>query len=133
MSDTSVSMNEGRFSGIHRAIPFFQKYGLYIFLAFLLAIAVAVSPPFISRRNIQNLLTEGAPLGMAALGQTFVILTAGLDLSVGSLMSTVAVIATSIKPDDAMIVPIFLVSSLLGLRIAFRLRIRRLRLFCLKL
>ncbi|MBW1943444.1 MAG: ABC transporter permease [Deltaproteobacteria bacterium] len=101
MSDTSVSINEGRFSGIHRAIPFFQKYGLYIFLVFLLTIAVAVSPPFISLRNIQNLLTEGAPLGMAALGQTFVILTAGLDLSVGSLMSTVAVIATSIKPDDA--------------------------------
>ncbi len=119
MSDTSVSMNEGRFSGIHRAIPFFQKYGLYIFLVFLLTIAVAVSPPFISLRNIQNLLTEGAPLGMAALGQTFVILTAGLDLSVGSLMSTVAVIATSIKPDDAMIVPIFLVCILFGAMVGF--------------
>ncbi len=80
---------------------------------------VAVSPPFISLRNIQNLLTEGAPLGMAALGQTFVILTAGLDLSVGSLMSTVAVIATSIKPDDAMIVPIFLVCILFGAMVGF--------------
>ncbi|MBT3254844.1 MAG: ABC transporter permease [Deltaproteobacteria bacterium] len=119
MSDSTISVNRGELSVLRRAIPFFQKYGLYVFLIILLIVAFSVSPKFFSPRNIQNLLTDGAPLGMAALGQTFVILTAGLDLSVGSLMSTVAVIATSIKPDNAMILPIFLISICFGALVGF--------------
>ena len=119
MSDSNVSVDRVGSSALRRAVPFFQAYGLYVFLILLLLVAFSVSPHFISPRNIQNLLTEGAPLGMAALGQTFVILTAGLDLSVGSLMSTVAVIATSIRPDNAMILPIFLVSICFGALVGF--------------
>jgi ribose/xylose/arabinose/galactoside ABC-type transport system permease subunit len=119
MSDSTISMDRGGLSALRRAVPFFQKYGLYIFLVILLIVAFLVSPHFFSPRNIQNLLTDGAPLGMAALGQTFVILTAGLDLSVGSLMSTVAVIATSIRPDNAMILPIFLISIGFGALVGF--------------
>jgi len=119
MSDSTIGMDKGELSALSRAVPFFQKCGLYIFLIILLIVAFSVSPHFFSPRNIQNLLTDGAPLGMAALGQTFVILTAGLDLSVGSLMSTVAVIATSIKPDNAMILPIFLISIAFGGLVGF--------------
>ena len=119
MSDSPISVDRGGLSALRRAIPFFQKYGLYVFLILLLIVAFSVSPNFFSPRNIQNLLTDGAPLGMAALGQTFVILTAGLDLSVGSLMSTVAVIATSIRPDNAMILPIFLISIGFGALVGF--------------
>lgn len=119
MSHTTTSVDSRRTSWLHEAKPFFQKYGLYVFLILLLLIAVVVSPPFLSPRNIQNLLTEGAPLGMAALGQTFVVLTAGLDLSVGSLMSSVAVIATSISPDNVMILPIFLIAIAFGTLVGF--------------
>jgi ribose transport system permease protein/inositol transport system permease protein len=46
--------------------------------------------------NMQDVLNQAAPLGMVTIGQTFVILTGGLDLSVSSLMATVAVIAVSV-------------------------------------
>ena len=72
-----------------------------------MVVAVIISPPCASLQNIQNVLTNAASLGMAALGQTFVILTAGLDLSVGSLMGTVAVMATAFQASTGWLAPIF--------------------------
>jgi ribose/xylose/arabinose/galactoside ABC-type transport system permease subunit len=88
-------------------LPFFQKYGRYIFLVILVVVAVIISSPFASLQNIQNVLTNAASLGMAALGQTFVILTAGLNLSVGSLMGTVAVMATAFQASNGWLALIF--------------------------
>jgi inositol transport system permease protein len=42
---------------------------------------------FLSLRNLTNILTEGSIYGIIAVGMTFVILTAGVDLSVGSLLA----------------------------------------------
>lgn len=75
----------------------FERYGLVIFLAVLTIVAAVVSPTFLQPANIVNVLTIAAPLGMVVVGQTFVILVRGLDLSVASLMATVAVLATAFK------------------------------------
>lgn len=98
----------------------FERWGLYVFFVLLFVAASLASPVFLSTRNIQNILTEGSPLGMVVIGQTLVILTRGLDLSVGSLMATVAVLATEFNAQsDVMIPVIFLVclafSALVGL------------------
>lgn len=87
----------------------FERYGLAIFLALLLAVASLTSPAFLQPANLVNLLTLAAPLGMVVLGQTFAILVRGLDLSVASLMATVAVLATAFRAtsNDA-ILPIFI-------------------------
>jgi ribose/xylose/arabinose/galactoside ABC-type transport system permease subunit len=106
-------------SGRFNTMLYFQRYGLFSFLVALVIIAAVISPPFISLRNIQDLMTQAAPLGMAALGQTFVILTGGLDLSVGSLMSSVAVLATCFAPSNSMMGPIFISAILLGTLIGF--------------
>ena len=42
---------------------------------------------FITPRNISALLLDNAPLLILAVGMTFVIITAGIDLSVGSVMA----------------------------------------------
>ena len=47
---------------------------------------------FFSVRVFLNLLTDNAYLGMAAVGMTFVILSGGIDLSVGAVVSTTAMI-----------------------------------------
>jgi ribose transport system permease protein len=62
----------------------------------LIAIVVAgyyISPDFISGRNLQNVISSAAIIAVLAIGQFFVILTGGIDLSVGSTlaMSTVVV------------------------------------------
>ena len=88
-----------------------QRFALPGVLIGLALFATILQPAFLSVRNMQDVLTQAAPLGMVVLGQTFVILVRGLDLSVASLMATVAVIATAFNAtSDAMIPVIFAVS-----------------------
>src|SRR5690606_17572566 len=56
---------------------------------FLLAYAVCYAqfPAMLSTRVIGNLLTDNAFLGIAAVGMTFVILSGGIDLSIGSVIA----------------------------------------------
>ena len=56
----------------------------------LLALAIAVtlsfaSPYFLTKANVFNLLDQSVVVGLVAIGMTFVILTGGIDLSVGSV------------------------------------------------
>ncbi|WP_437773362.1 ATP-binding cassette domain-containing protein [Arthrobacter sp. KNU40] len=51
-------------------------------------------PSFLSPFNIQGLLVITTILGFAAVGQVFVLLTGGIDISVGPLMSTVTVVSS---------------------------------------
>lgn len=90
--------------------PLFQRFGLSLFLMLMIIVATSISPAFLTGQNIQDVLTQTAPLAMVVLGQTFVILVAGLDLSVASLMATVAVMATAgfNTDNDALVFPIFL-------------------------
>lgn len=96
------------------------SFGIWFFLAILAAGTTAFQPEFLDSDNIRDILTQAAPLGIVVIGQTFVILVRGLDLSIGSLMATVAVIATAFNTSsDAMIPVIFLVciaiSAVVGL------------------
>ncbi|TPW72943.1 ABC transporter permease [Schumannella sp. 10F1B-5-1] len=56
-----------------------------------------LSPSFLSVGNVGNVLLQAAPTVVAAVGMTFVIMTGGIDLSVGSLinLAMVAAIAAS--------------------------------------
>ncbi|TKT74429.1 galactofuranose ABC transporter, permease protein YjfF [Aquamicrobium sp. LC103] len=58
-------------------------------IIFLLAYAVCYSqyPAMLSTRVIGNLLTDNAFLGIVAVGMTFVIISGGIDLSVGSVIA----------------------------------------------
>ncbi|MCR2762829.1 ABC transporter permease [Microbacterium sp. zg.B48] len=55
----------------------------------LLAVVVftIASPRFASPQNLQSILIAAAPFALIALGQTLVILTGGIDLSVGSVIA----------------------------------------------
>ncbi|MEN1783718.1 MAG: ABC transporter permease [Bacteroidota bacterium] len=52
-----------------------------------------LSPQFLTLQNLLNILVQSATLIILASGMTFVIITAGIDLSVGSIMLVVAVIS----------------------------------------
>lgn len=58
-------------------------------LIFILAYALCYSqfPYMLSTRVVGNLLTDNAFLGIAAVGMTFVILSGGIDLSIGSVIA----------------------------------------------
>ena len=93
-----------------------ERFGLAFFLVVLLVVAHLTSPAFLNLANIVNLLTIAAPLGMVVLGQTFVILVRGLDLSVASLMATVAVLATAFRANSNDMIAVIFVAAIALLR-----------------
>ncbi len=61
----------------------------------LLAFVAAVTPGGLGYPDFASLATSGAPLALAAIGQTFIIVVGGFDLSAGATISLVnAVVAT---------------------------------------
>ena len=70
-------------------------YGMILVLMFIGAIN---SERFLSLRNLTNVLRQSAYLGIAALGEMLVILTAGIDLSIGSLVK-LSVLVSAILMD----------------------------------
>lgn len=68
-----------------------QRYGSLIALLLLLVLASLLSDRFLQVDNMVNVLRQISIVGVLALGMTFVILTAGIDLSVGAILSVVVV------------------------------------------
>lgn len=52
-----------------------------------------LSPRFVSYQSLENIVKQASYIGIMAVGMTFVLLTAGIDLSVGSNMYLSAVVA----------------------------------------
>jgi inositol transport system permease protein len=70
-----------------------KQFGPLLFLIVLMAIFTALKPSFIDPINVFNILRQISITGLIALGMTFVILTAGIDLSVGSLLALCGMVA----------------------------------------
>ena len=66
--------------------------GPMLILLVLIAVLGAFSPHFLSGRNIANILAQTAVISVVALGQHLVILTRGIDLSVGSNLALSSVV-----------------------------------------
>ncbi|HEY3687002.1 MAG TPA: ABC transporter permease [Streptosporangiaceae bacterium] len=64
----------------------------------LLAAALAVANPavFLGQENLANLLSQTVVLALVAVGQLFVVLTGGIDLSVGSVATLTAVLTAGL-------------------------------------
>ncbi len=66
---------------------FLQRFGPLVALIILVAYTASESESFLTPANIANILRQNAPIGILALGMTFVIILGGIDLSVGSLVA----------------------------------------------
>lgn len=69
-----------------------QQLGIVLALIILVIVASFVSDRFLTVPNLLNVLRQVAIVGVLAIGQTFVILTAGIDLSVGAILGLSVVI-----------------------------------------
>lgn len=70
--------------------------GVIVFQLLLMAVFTLARPRFVSWDNLQSVLFTAAILAMAAAGQTLVVLTGNLDLSVGSIMGVTAYVVFDI-------------------------------------
>ncbi|WP_420812288.1 ABC transporter permease subunit [Planococcus maitriensis] len=91
----------------------FQKIAPFIGLILIIIIITAINPSFLSMSNILNVLRQVSINALIAFGMTFVILTGGIDLSVGSILAltgavTAGMMASGIDPILAMLLGLFL-------------------------
>lgn len=68
-------------------MKFVRDYGLIALLGFLIVVFGLLNPVFVSSQNLLNILDQTSIIGIVALGMTLVILTGGIDLSVGSIVA----------------------------------------------
>lgn len=91
---------------------------LLLAVAFMLYIAVALASgqgSYLTLDNLVSVLGRSIALGIVAIGQTFAILVASIDLSVANLISVAAVLASFIMDGDpAMILPATLTVLAIG-------------------
>ncbi|WP_118182815.1 ABC transporter permease [Paraburkholderia phosphatilytica] len=71
----------------HALLVWARENSVYVALAVLVLINLAVTPGFSNPLAARSLLFEAAPVVMIALGQNLAIATRGIDLSVGSVMA----------------------------------------------
>ncbi|NDR55743.1 ABC transporter permease [Pseudoruegeria sp. M32A2M] len=67
-----------------------QALGPILALVVLIVIGYLLNPDFLASKNITNVLSRSAFIGIMAVGMTFVITAGGLDLSVGSMTAFIA-------------------------------------------
>lgn len=79
-----------------KLVVFLFKYGILIVLILMVVALSIMSPNFLSPINIFNVLTQSSIFGILALGMTIVIISRGIDLSVGSALALAGVVAASL-------------------------------------
>ena len=74
-------------------------FGVSVFIAILALLLSLISPYFLNARNLTNVLVQSVVIALLAGGQTFVILSAGIDLSVAAVCALSGTIAGHLMVD----------------------------------
>ena len=73
-----------------------SKYGIYfVFLGMVIFMSI-MHPAFLTINNLLNVVRQVTSIGLIALGVTMIIITRGIDLSSGSVLALVSVVAASL-------------------------------------
>ncbi len=111
MSTEAIESTQGRVS-TDRFKELLSQNGAFVALILLGGIMAILSPVFLTSQNLLNIGIQAAVVAILAFGQTFVIVSAGIDLSVGSV-AALAGIVTGYSASNMGINP--LLAILLGL------------------
>jgi len=90
---SEVTLAEGTSSSQLRRIFQSREMGVFIALIILVIAMNFLSPFFMRSQNLFNVLRGMSTIGIMAIGQTMIIITAGIDLSVGSILAASSMIA----------------------------------------
>jgi ribose transport system permease protein len=112
-TDSRIESRGGRISAF-----FSNRRGgaalVWLILLAIIIFAAIVAPPFLGKRNIYNVFKQVTALGIVSVGQTFVILLAGIDISVGAVVSLVSCVNSHVMPiEQPYAIPLGVALSLL--------------------
>ena len=91
----SMSETRSRWFTAERRRALIQEYGIFLAFLILAAILSVSNEFFLTPGNISNVLLQTSINGVLAVGMTFVILTGGIDLSVGSVVALAGIVSAS--------------------------------------
>lgn len=89
-------------------------YGMVVVLVVVLIAAVVINPNFFGFGNIRNIFAQNAPVGLVAIGATFVIIGGGFDLSAGAMYALGAVVYAKLATMGIPIIPSMALALALG-------------------
>lgn len=95
------------------------KYKSLLGLVLLIAVVSILNPSFLSPKNIMNILRQTSVNAVIAAGMTFVILTGGIDLSVGSILGISGAVCASILVSGQNVVIAVLAALVVGAVVGF--------------
>ncbi|WP_455538758.1 ribose ABC transporter permease [Terrisporobacter sp.] len=95
------------------------EYKSLIGLLALIIVVSILSPSFLSTKNIFNILRQTSVNGVIAAGMTFVILTGGIDLSVGSILAISGAVCASLLTSGQNIFVAVIAALIVGTVVGF--------------
>lgn len=91
---SSVAL-KGR-EGVLRASLNLIRLGPVLILIVIAVVISLLAPRFLTPSNLQNVIIQTAPIAILAFGQLLVIVTRGIDLSVGAMLALSTVVGVSV-------------------------------------
>ena len=93
---------------------YLQQFGLIISFLLLCLVLTLLSDRFLTVDNIINVLRQSTINGIIAIGMTYVILTAGIDLSVGAILALSAVVTADLLQGETAVPLAILIGLAIG-------------------
>jgi ribose transport system permease protein len=91
--DADIRPSNAQSGGAFRRLLQSRELGVFLALVILVVLMRTQSPYFWKTENIFNVLRGMSTIGIMAIGQTMIIITGGIDLSVGSVLAASAMVA----------------------------------------
>jgi ribose transport system permease protein len=108
-----------------------KELGIFVLLVVLCIIVSIINPNFLLAINLQNLARQIGAFGIFSIGLGLVIITGGIELSVGSMMALLGVLLSMTLTEYGYGVPVAVLASIalaMGLGLAHGLLITRLNM-----
>ncbi|MCD6420259.1 MAG: ABC transporter permease [Synergistetes bacterium] len=99
---------------MNRIVNVVKSYGIYFALLTLVVVFSFASEWFFTVDNLMDILVQSSLIAIAAVGQTFVILTGGIDLSVGSVVAFSSICTGMMLVSGIPIPLVIILGSLIG-------------------
>lgn len=94
--ETKAAAAQKRAFGSRDVVDFVLRYGIYFAFLVLVTAMSFLSPNFLTVGNVTNVLLQSSVIGVIAVGMTFIILTRGIDVSVGSVVAVSSAVAVAL-------------------------------------
>ncbi|MGO1581192.1 MAG: ABC transporter permease [Peptoniphilaceae bacterium] len=104
---------------LNKLKKFTFKYGTFIFFVILIIFFSLTTDTFLHLQNITNILRQISIIGICTVGMTMIILTGGIDLSIGSIVALSGIVLSKMIVSGISI-PLAIVATLLvGILLGF--------------